>query len=1491
MQNYISTTIGLPDSPLPMRRLMRAEEDPGAALATATSAFAALVLRYTREEAVTIVISSGGDGSSREVRLTAASLDETLAGVRERVRAQLGGALRATSRARLRWSEAGAELSITVRLADMAIEREASHERGIFATNEPLVAVARHFRAVHRALTEDRSLTLRDVSLLDAAERSRVLDDLSASEIAPELETPGLLHHIFEQRARETPDHDAVLEGCTSVTYAVLDSRAERLANGLQARGIGPGSLVALLLPRSIELYVALLGVLKAGAAYVPLDTEYPRDRIESILADCGVGVLLTTSSLEGPRPPPGCLTVALDEDWEKLLPSSMASPRRMPSPTDLAYVIYTSGSTGKPKGVAVEHRSVVHLVRVEQRLFGVLPSDRVFQGFSIAFDAAVEEVWLAFAAGATLVCGTKEVILTDLPGYLTDMGVTVLSTVPTLLASIEAELPTIRLVIVGGEACPQALAERWATPACAMFNTYGPTEATVIATYARLSPGRPVTIGRPLPNYRCYITDRTGTAAPAGVAGEICIAGVGLARGYLGRADLTAERFVPCPFAGEAEAPPLLYRTGDLGRFDESGNIEFLGRIDEQIKLRGFRIELGEIETALLSCSGVTGAAATVREDAAGQTSIVAYIVASAREPVSDQSLELQLGAVLPPYMIPAQFERLDALPTLTSGKVDKRALPAPSQRTPNASAAGPRGPLEETIGRCWSELFAVPMPPRDTDFFRGLGGHSLLAAQMVSRLRREPSLAGLSIRDVYEHPTIASLAARHACVVAAPPNAPASESAELAGPSAAAVRACGVIQLFGLYGLFGVYSIQWLAPYLSYAAARASDASVTAALACAAAALFAAEPALLFAAVMAKWLVIGRYVPGRYPLWGSYYIRFWLVDRLVAMAPTAFLVGTPWLGAYYRLLGARVGSNVHLASDNLRCFDLVLIGDDATIGIDAAIAGYAIEDGTLVIGRVKVGARCVVGARSVLSIDTTLEEDATLDELSMLTPGTAIPAGEHWAGSPAHRAPGADRLHHVDRSVPIARPGRWRRIALSATYLVAALLMPAFVVTAFLPGLVMLSAFEGRMGAASLIASPLVAASFIVLLCLEIALLKWVVLGRVRSGRHDLWSGFVLRKWIFDRAMAVSLDVLGGLYATLFLNPWLRLLGMRVGRNAEVSTASSFVPDLAHVGDDAFVADCVSLGTPRIGRGQMDLEVTRVGVRAFIGNSAVVAAGVAVGNDCLVGCLSSAPRDAKESTQIGASWFGSPPIAIPQRQVSTAFPAAATFRPTRKLVAQRLAIEALRVTLPTTCFVALTCLLLDGATALHARLPLAVFLGTFPLLYAAFGVVAALIVIAMKWTVIGRYRAGERPLWSTFVWRTELVTAMHENLADPFFNELLRGTPFAAWFFRALGAKIGRGVYMGTTRLTEYDLITVGDGACLNDECTLQTHLFEDRVMKVSSVTIGDRCSVGAESVILYDTQMEPRSRLAPLSLMMKGETLPSCSRWEGSPARPAR
>ena len=1410
-----------------------------ASAVVAVAAFAAIAFRQSREDAVTVAASSGDDAAPRTVRVEA-TLDTTLGDLVARVRSfatAIDGEV-----VRLSCSE-DPSLAVTVRLP------------GLHVDDGPLAAP---FRNVVSAF-ERRATRLGDVQLLDPRERKRILD-LGIGGDAPELAAPALLHDLFAETARRFPERIAVRCRGVDVPYAELHARASRLAAALRARGIGPGACVALWLPRSIEVYVAILGVLASGAAYVPIDPETPRERLAGILLDARAAAVLTTSSMSADAL--GCAVLALDADWERALPP-FTDRVRAPVPEDVAYVIYTSGSTGKPKGVAVTHANVVHLVRAEQRLFPIAPEDRVFQGFSIAFDAAVEEIWLAFAAGATLVVGTKDVILSDLPGYLRAEGVTVLSTVPTLLASIDSELPGVRLLIVGGEACAPALVDRWASGR-AMFNTYGPTEATVIATYARMRAGAHVTIGRALPNYRVHVVDRAGHLAPAGVAGEIVIGGAGVACGYVGPAEMTSARFVTSRFDGRR-----VYKTGDLGRVDREGNIEFLGRIDEQIKLRGFRIELGEIEAALVA-AGASHAAVVVREDTPGVRELVAFVAGA--EP---GALVRKVRASLPPYMVPAHVEALASLPTSTSGKIDKRALPAPSRRRASVDEAhAPRGDVERAIAAVWSDLLGVRVA-RDQDFFRDLAGDSMLAARAVSRLRQSERFASISVVDLYEQPTVAGLAVR-----AAPRPTPPSAQVERAAKAASAWRhrACAAAQAVGLYGVFGAYSVHWLAPYLAYVALRHADASVFAALCASAAVLIGVQPLLLVVALAAKWLVIGRYRPGRYPLWGLYYLRFWLVDRLVAIAPTTYLVGTPLLGAYYRLLGAKIGKDVHLASDDVRCFDLVTIGDGATLGIEASVTPYAIEEGALVVGSVRVGARCVVGARSSLALDTTMHDDAQLGELSLLASGADVPHAEAWAGSPARWSGPADRS-------AVATPRRTRRAAMTALYALASALLPAFAVTALLPGLVGLNALEARVGARALAAAPLVAASFVVLLCAEIALLKRVVWGRAKAGRHDLFSAEAFRRWLFDRAMAVSLDVVGGLYATLFLAPWYRALGVTLGRNAEVSTASSLVPDLVEIGDESFIADCVSLGTPRIGRGWIHLEPTRVGRRAFVGNSAVVAAGARVGDDALVGCLSASPPVAS------GAWFGSPPIALPNRQESAAFPAATTYRPTPALVAQRLAIETLRVTLPTTCFVVLTCLLLDAAVALHEALPLGVFVAAFPLLYAAFGVAAALIVIAVKWMVLSRHRPGEKPLWCTFVWRNELVTAMHENLADPFFNELLLGTPFAAWFFRALGAKIGRRVYMGTTQLTEYDLVEVGDDACLGANATLQTHLFEDRVMKMSALRVGRACAVGAQSVVLYDTSMEPESKLGPLSLLMKGETLPRRTAWIGSPARRVR
>ena len=424
----------------------------------------------------------------------------------------------------------------------------------------------------------------------------------------PLLARDELLHELFEQ----TADRHAALAACEEIgagaafTYAQLEERANRLAGILRAHGAGRGKYVGMFLPRGANVYVAMLAILKSGAAYVPLDPEYPADRVAHILADCGVQALVTDSALVGRLPGLDCPVLRVDQLGAEMEKQSAARISRGESgalPEDTAYVIYTSGSTGRPKGVPITHRAVCNLVRAEGRIFSVRPQDRVYQGFSIAFDASIEEIWLAFHSGATLVSGTSEVVRAgpDLAGILRDAGVTVLSCVPTLLSMLREEMPAIRLLILGGEVCPQDLVRKWAKAGRRVVNTYGPTEATVIATYAECQPDKAVTIGRPVPNYHVYILDESLQRVADGVAGELCIAGPGLSAGYLNRPDLTSEKFPANPFSsGQASFYDRIYRTGDLARFAANGDIEFLGRIDSQVKLRGFRIELAEIEAAI---------------------------------------------------------------------------------------------------------------------------------------------------------------------------------------------------------------------------------------------------------------------------------------------------------------------------------------------------------------------------------------------------------------------------------------------------------------------------------------------------------------------------------------------------------------------------------------------------------------------------------------------------------------------------------------------------------------------------------------------------------------------------------------------------------------------------------------------------------------------------------------------------------------------------
>ncbi|MBS0346729.1 MAG: amino acid adenylation domain-containing protein [Proteobacteria bacterium] len=594
------------------------------------------------------------------------------------------------------------------------------------------------------------------------------------------------LHQLFEAHAARAPGVPAAVFGEASLSYGELDALANRWARYLQQQGVGPGSLVGISLPRSIDLVVAVLAVLKAGGGYLPLDPAYPEERLRFMLDDARLPLLLSHAGL-APRFAGGSARVlAMDAlaDSVAVLPAE-ALPTSVGG-SDLAYVIYTSGSTGRPKGVQVEHHGWCNVAQAQHDVFGIRPGMRVLQFASLSFDASAFEIAMALGNGATLVLADSDTLMPGpaLAGLLARQRVQVVTLPPTALAALpDAALPELEVITVAGEACPAELVARWAQPPRRFFNLYGPTEATIWSSYARCQPGAGLPpIGRPVPNVRLYVTDGDGNLLPAGMPGELSIGGEGVTRGYIGRPELDAERFVPDRFGGQPGG--RLYRSGDLVRLNAAGELEFLGRIDHQVKLRGFRIELGEIESLLLAAPEVREALVVAQQLKDGDTALVAYVTPREGATLGVDALRQRLRDALPAYMVPAYMVALERFPLTPNGKVDRAALPDPTVVAQAAVREVPQNELEAQIAAVWEEVLGNAGISRRQNFFDA-GGHSMKMARVQLRLAeilgREVDLV-----DLFRYPTIASLAS----FLGSGPVAPGRPAAPVAGAPAASPR-----------------------------------------------------------------------------------------------------------------------------------------------------------------------------------------------------------------------------------------------------------------------------------------------------------------------------------------------------------------------------------------------------------------------------------------------------------------------------------------------------------------------------------------------------------------------------------------------------------------------------------------------------------------------------------------------------------------------------
>ncbi|MQS10820.1 amino acid adenylation domain-containing protein [Streptomyces kaniharaensis] len=1257
---------------------------------------------------------------------------------------------------------------------------------------------------------------------------------------------PRTLVDVLDATVRAHPHEPALDDGRTVLTYRALAAEVEQLRRRLAASGIGRGDRVGVRVPSGTnDLYVSILAVLAAGAAYVPVDAEDPDERARLVFEEAAVAAVLGAG--------------------RALTPVTERKPAlgRRPSPADDAWIIFTSGSTGRPKGVAVTHRNAAAFVDAEAALFlrdePIGPGDRVMAGLSVAFDASCEEMWLAWRHGACLVPVPRSQVRSgaDLGPWLADQEITVVSTVPTLAALWPAEaLNEVRLLIFGGEACPPELAQRLVTEGREVWNTYGPTEATVVACAALLTGDGPVRIGLPLDGWDLAVVDEAGEPVAPGGTGQLVIGGVGLAR-YLDP-EKDAEKYAPLPALGWDRA----YRSGDLVQADPDGLL-FLGRADEQIKLGGRRIELGEVDAALQALPGVAGAAAAVRTARGGNQLLVGYLVVQDgfdREAAVER-LRAELPAALVPLLAP-----VDTLPTRTSGKVDRNALPWP---LPEVETAGPAEQLygtEAWLAEQWSEILGVTVTgPRD-DFF-AIGGGSLAAARLTTLLRtRYPSVAVL---DIYQQPTLRKLA-RHLERTAA-------ERSEARTVTLVPTRA-KLLQLLLLIPLFTVVGLRWTVALLAAGnvlghlgdypwAPTASWWAVGAG----ALALYTPAGRLAIAAGGARLLLRGLR-PGSYPRGGATHLRLWAAERLAEASGATSLSGA-WMVRYARALGAKVAPEVDLHSMP-PVTGMLRLGRGCAVEAEVDLCGYWLDGDRLEVGQVRVGSGAVVGTRSTLLPGARVGKRAQVVAGSSVT--GQVPTGQRWGGAPAVK------LGRAERSWPKDRPPRRARWA--ALYGASGAAVSLQPVLPALGAVLVLSHFVrpgdglgAALGGALLGLLPATLAYGLLYAAKLVAAVRLLSIGLV-PGVHPVHGRVGWQAWTVTQLMDQAREVLFPLYAGLVTPLWLRALGMRVGRGAEVSTVLA-LPSLTTVGDGAFLADDTLIAPYELGGGWVRLGEAKVGERAFLGNSGMTAPGRAVPKHGLVGVLSATPEKAKK----GSSYLGMPPVRLPR--AADEADQSVTYEPPARLLWARGIVELGRLlpvlasgALGMLTVAVLSCLAVSWSAGAAALL-------SGPVLLAA-GAVACLVAVAAKWLLVGRFRAVEHPLWSGFVWRNELADTFVEVLAVPWLVGAVPGTPVLNLWLRSLGARIGRGVWCESYWLPEADLVTLGDGVSINRGCVVQTHLFHDRIMRMDTVTLREGATLGPGGIVLPGSTVGARSTLGPASLVMRAESVPADTRWLGNP-----
>ncbi len=1294
---------------------------------------------------------------------------------------------------------------------------------------------------------------------------------------------PRTLWQILEATAEAFPRAIAIDDGRSVLDYVGLLQEVQRTGDRLASMGIGASDRVGVRITSgTAELYLSILAVLSVGAAYVPVDMDDPDDRAELVWSAAGVCAIIGDGG---------------EVTWRKVRPAGTGA--RRPAPGDDAWIIFTSGTTGIPKGVAVTHRNGAAFVDAEANLFlrgePLGPGDRVLAGLSVAFDASCEEMWLAWRHGACLVPAPRAVLRTgpDLVTWLAQRRMSVVSTVPTLASLWPGGCPRgVRLLVLGGEVCPGGLAGRLALQDTEVWNTYGPTEATVVSCAARLSGGEPVRIGLPLDGWRLAVADpASGQPVPWGEVGELVIGGAGVARYLDSQRD--AVDFRPLEALGWERA----YHTGDLVRADPEGLI-YLGRADAQVKIRGYRIELSEIEAVLMQLPGIGLAAVTTHEPQPGVVELAGYYTLQDRAAAPDrQAMYDYLRNHLPRHMVPAYLEELPAIPLLPDGKADRKHLPEPassSRLRAGRAYVAPATPGERALAGALEELLGLEQVSADSQFFDDLGLSSLLVAHFCARARERADSPPLSVKDVYLHPTVRSLAA----AVTEPPPVPGGAarqpgSEEVSRAGTAQYVACGALQLLAFLAsvLIGaavlVGGFSWIPGSAGWADLYLRSLG------------FSAGAFLLLCGlpILAKWTLIGRWKPREIKVWSLPYLRFWLVKTLLQANPLALFTGSPVYPLYLRALGAKIGRRVVIFSRTVPvCTDMLTIGDDTVIRRESSFSGYRAVAGIIQTGPVSIGKEALIGEHTLLDIGTRVGDGSQLGHTSSLYESQAVPDGQRWHGSPAQRTDVDYRSVEPIPSGPLRRTAYGTLQVLSLIFVtmplaigaaVAALTrLPAVVSLASLGagGFTMASFYQdGLILSAALFGGAILLGGAVVVTVPRI-LRRFITPGRAYPlyGLHHSVHRIIRRL----TNVGFYLELTGD---SSYVVHYLRALGYRLPDFEQ--TGSNFGADLEHetpflidIGRGTMIADGATLIDAGYSSTSFRVTPLSIGPRNFLGNAVAYPAGGRTGENCLIATKAMVPLDGPVRANTGL--FGSPCFEIPRSVTSDdRFDHLRTgeeFR--RRLRAKN------RHNLGTMgLFLAARWVQIFVIT-LFAMAAWALYRGNPILALAGLTVATLLFSLAYSITIeralmrFGSLRPQYCSIYDPYFWWHE----RYWKLLAPLIG-MLNGTPFKSPVWRLVGVRIGRRVFDDGCAIPERTLVTIGDHCTLNAGTVIQCHSMEDGIFKADHTVLEDGCTLGTGALVHYGVTIGQGAQLQPDSFLMKGEKVPPHARWGGNPARP--